>query len=310
MDERIFNLFIYFDGGKAHEVGAWFHKKAGTDNEKTDFLRSQVDEDCLKARRFDLPRSFTPEQWRAQLRLDGAMSIFDQILTSLKAPAKSFVYCLTPIIDGAPQWDQTSGPGAFRGEEVTDFGREGVMRDYLTDYTSGEHFHLDKLMDDDFFSAIRILFQSEHYVSASKLLMCCVDTLAFVEYGDVSRNFIEWLNKYCDLSIVGITSEELWEYRNSVLHMTNLESRAVKSGKTSRIAPYVANRGSLPPQNDGNDKPFNILELLHAVSEGIQKWGESYNENPGKVVDFIERYDTTISDKRRAHIVRIRPASI
>lgn len=74
MDERIFNLFIYFDGGKAHEVGAWFHKKPGTDNEKTDFLRSQVDGDYLKARRFDLPRSFTPEQWRAQLRLDGPES--------------------------------------------------------------------------------------------------------------------------------------------------------------------------------------------------------------------------------------------
>lgn len=306
MNEKIFNLFIFFDDGTAHELGAWFHKKHGSDAEKTDFLRSKVSQDFLKARRFELPRHFTPEQWRAQLRLDGGMSIIDPILTELNAPKFSFVYCLTPIIDGAPQWDQVSGPGVFRGADVTDFGREGSMPDYLIEYTDGSHFHFDKLIDDDFFSAIRLLFQQKHYVSSSKLMMCCIDTMAFVDAGDVSGNFTQWLKNYCDLSGVGVTPEELWEYRNSVLHMTNLESRAVIAGRSARIVPYVATRGALPPQNEGNDKPFNFLELIHAVANGIQRWGESYNETPGKIVDFIERYDTTISDKRRADIVRIR----
>lgn len=298
MDERIFNFFIYFAGGVAGELGVRFHKRSGTETEKIDFLRSHVPTDHRKARRFDLPQSFTPEQWRAQLRIDGALPILEPILTELRAPKSSFIYCLTPILDGTPTWDQMSGPGAFRGSDVNDLGREGHMPDYLADYTDGRHFHLDKLIDDDFLNAIRILFKNNHYVSASKLLMCCIDTLAFVEFGDSQHNFTKWLDQYCDLSVVGVTAGELWEYRNSVLHMTTLDSRSVLRGDTVRIAPYVAPRELLPPRNEESVKPFNLLELVHTVSAGIECWGASYNTSPDKYLDFVIRYDMIISDKR------------
>lgn len=304
MNEKIFNFFIYFDAGVAHELGIWFHKRSGTDDEKTDFLRSQVKKDYLKARRFDLPQSFTPEQWRARLRFDGALPIFESILAELSVSKSSFVYCLTPILDGIPFWDQMSGPNEFRGHEVTDYGREGHMPDYLVEYTDGKYFHFDKLIDDDFFNAIRIIFQKNHYVSASKLLMCCIDTLAFVEFGDTKNNFTDWLDRYCDLTVVGVTASELWEYRNSILHMTTLDSRSVKHGRTVRISPYVGPRGSLPPRNAEYAKSFNLLELIHTVAAGIECWGSSYNAKPEKLVDFIARYDMIISDKRVATIIR------
>ena len=305
MNEKIFNFFIYFESGVAREIGVRFHKRSGTDIEKTDFLRENVAADYERARRFDLPQAYTVNQWRAQLRIDGALSILDPILTKLNAPKRSYIHCLTPIKDGTPFWDQTIGPGAFRGAEVTDFGREGQMSDYLVDYSEGSCFYLDRLIFDDFFSAINILLDNKHYVSASKLLMSCIDTLAFVEFGDVRNNFTDWLDLYCDLKGVGVTAGELWEYRNAVLHMTSLDSRRVLRGDAARIAPYVAIRGSQPPQNEGDAKPFNLLELIDATSAGIQRWGMSYNASPEKVVDFINRYDMTISDKRIATIARL-----
>ena len=304
MSEKVFNFFVYFENSVARELGVWFHKCSGTDAAKTDFLRSQVISDHSKARRFDLPRSFTPEEWRARLRIDGALPILDPILTELNVPKSSFVYCLTPILNGIPYWDQMIGPGAFLGNDVTDFGRDGHMPDYLVEYTDGQHFHLDRLIDDDFFSAIRILFQNKHYVSASKLLMCCIDTLAFVEFGDTRGNFANWIERYCDLSSLGVTAGELWEFRNAVLHMTSLDSKKVIAGKVGRIVPYVALRGSVPPQNSDHAKPFNLLQLIDAVAAGIGRWGDSYNDAPDKNLDFISRYDMTISDKRIATIIR------
>lgn len=304
MTERIFNFFIYFEENVAHELGVWFHKRSGTDTEKTDFLRSQVTNDHTKARRVPLPHSFTPEQWRARLRIDGALPLLEPTLERLNAPRRNFIYCLTPIVDGVAYWDQMSAAGVFRGSDVTDFGREGHMPDYLVDYTDGQYFHLDKLINDDFFSAIRILFNNQHYVSASKLLMCCIDTLAFVEYGDTRGNFSKWLNQYCDLSTLGITADELWEYRNAVLHMTSLDSKKVIAGKVARIAPYVAAPGLAPPEKSDDAKPFNLLDLINVIAAGIDRWGDSYNSTPEKTLDFIARYDITISDKRTAKIMR------
>lgn len=73
-----------------------------------------------------------------------------------------------------------------------------------------------------------ITFKSGLYVSSLKLLLSAVDTMAFLVTGNnSSKDFKEWLNKYVDLSIVGINADELWEHRNALLHMTTLDSRKV-----------------------------------------------------------------------------------
>jgi hypothetical protein len=130
--------------------------------------------------------------------------------------------------------------------------------------------------------------------------MSCIDTLAFVEYGDVPQNFTAWVNNYLDLTPHGISADELWEFRNSVLHMTNLASRKVVAGKVSPIAPYVGRPNSAPPIKSNGAKPFNLFELIMTVGDGIGRWGEAYNSEPDKILKFIERYDTTISDSRMA----------
>jgi hypothetical protein len=130
--------------------------------------------------------------------------------------------------------------------------------------------------------------------------MSCVDTLAFVEYGNMSCNFTGWLDAYVDLSPHNITAEELWEFRNSVLHMTNLASRKVISGKVSPIMPYVGGPDTMPAITPDLPKPFNLYGLIAAIGTGIERWGETYNSDRDKLMKFIERYDTTISDSRVA----------
>jgi hypothetical protein len=157
-------------------------------------------------------------------------------------------------------------------------------------------------MNDDYFKAIKTLFNAGLYVSCAKLLMSCVDTLAFVEFGDAQGNFANWLDTYVDLKPLGISSGELWEFRNSVLHMTNLQSRKVISGHVSPIMLYVGGPKSMPAITPNLPKPFNLHELLKIIADGIGRWGEAYNADRDKLLKFIERYDSTISDSRVAWV--------
>jgi hypothetical protein len=100
-------------------------------------------------------------------------------------------------------------------------------------------FDVPQLINDDYFLAIKQLFNARHFVSAAKLLMSFIDTVGFIDAGDVRDGFSQWLDKYADLTSLGISPKELWEFRNGLLHMTNLRSRAVASGNTAPLIFYV-----------------------------------------------------------------------
>ena len=68
-----------------------------------------------------------------------------------------------------------------------------------------------------------------------------IDTLGFGEYGPVGNCFVTWLDEYCDMGQAGVTSPELWELRNSLLHMTNLDSNRVRSGAVEGLKPVIIN---------------------------------------------------------------------
>jgi hypothetical protein len=299
--ERIFNVFIYFDVGSATEYGVCHHQARGSDKEKADYLLSRVDKDHTIASRFRLPRSFTPLEWRAVFRLGHELEYFEEAFMLFGAPA-SPVFCITSVVDGTPIVDYQIGPEPYRGDVVTAQEGWGSVPDYLVHYTSGNTFRFTELINDDYFNAIRALFNAGLYVSCSKLLMSCIDTLSFVEYGDVQHNFTTWITNYLDLTPLGISADELWEFRNSILHMTNLASRKVVAGKVSPIAPYVGRPNFTPPIKPNGAKPFNLFELITAVGNGIGKWGEAFNAEPDKILKFIERYDTTVSDSRMATV--------
>lgn len=295
--EHVFNIFVYFDKGSAIEYGACSHAIGGDDAEKIAYLRSRIEQDHRAARRYGFSRSFTIEEWRAVSRLGQCLTYFEEAFSCLGAPQEPLV-CITPVVDGAPRADTQAGLKPFRGDAVTRVEGWGAVPDYLVHYTSGNTFRFTDLLNDDYFKAIRLLFNASLYVSSAKLLMSCVDTLAFVEFGNVPGNFTKWVGTYVDLAPVGISAEELWEFRNSIVHMTNLASRKIVAGKVSPIMLYVGSPASLPAIDRSLPKPFNLYGLIEAVSSGIGRWGESCNADPDKMVKFIERYDTTISDSR------------
>lgn len=301
--ERIFNIFIFFDEKIAIEYGMRHHRKGGSDEEKLVFLQSAVESDFPSACRFSLLRPLTPENWRAKQRQGVDFGLFEEGFKLYRA-TKSPVMCVTAIVDGVPKVDISGTLEPLRGSAVgTDL--PGEMQDWLLKYTDGEKFYFDRLIDDDYFVAVKLLFNNRHLVSASKLLMSCIDTLAFVEFGDKSGNFIKWLENYTDLTLVCITPSELWEFRNSIVHMTNLSSRAVLAGKVSAIMPYIGSDELAKHARSSAFKPFNFYGLIQAVGAGIERWAESYNADRDKFASFIERYDTVISDSRLAefHVV-------
>jgi hypothetical protein len=297
--EGIFNIFVYFDEGVAIEYGMRHHRVGGSDSAKAAFLLAHVEQDHPIARRFRLSRTFKPEEWLAALRHGGVLGYFEEACRLFRAPAAP-VSCVTSIVDGTIMVDRQIGTEPFRGDMVTAQEGRGAGPDYLVHYTTGNIFRFTELINDDYFKAIRTLFNAELYVSSAKLLMSCVDTLSFVEYGDIPDNFVNWLDAFVDLAPHNIASVELWEFRNSVLHMTNLESRKVISGKVSPIMPYVGGPRTMPVLTPNLPKPFNLYGLINTIGEGIGRWGESYNADRGKLLKFIERYDTTISDSRMA----------
>ena len=89
--------------------------------------------------------------------------------------------------------------------------------------------------------------------------------------------------------------------RNSLLHMTNLDSRKVLAGKEKRIGFYVAAKGSAAPLDDAV-KYFNIMDLIDVIPEGLTRWSATFREEPGKFREFVERYDGILSDHRRSVI--------
>lgn len=174
------------------------------------------------------------------------------------------------------------------------------MEDYLKKYVTDDGFDIPKLINDDFFLAIKTVFNAGYYISATKLLMSFIDSMAYLEYGDSgSKEFQGWLDSYVDLKNVNVSAGELWEHRNSLLHMTTLNSRKVNAGQVRRLVAYVGITLRPPlPTEDPEAKWFNLLDLIHVVGRGVGKFVESLKADGEKRMSFIRRYDNVLSDVR------------
>ena len=172
------------------------------------------------------------------------------------------------------------------------------MDDWMLKYMKGGGLQLSQLIHDDYFEAIKMTFNAKLYVSAMKLLLSAIDSLAYIEFGDEKYNvFIKWMNTYADIRPLGITSEELWELRNGLLHMTNLDSRAVDRMRVRRVSFHIGSKSFY--ERDGIHY-FSFHELLMEVGRAHVRWLETYNRDIAKRVDFVSRYDKIISDSRMA----------
>lgn len=296
--EKTFTIFMYFENNIAHEFGMVCHEISGSDDEKLKILHQQLEIDVNIAKRFKLKRNYTFEQWTAHKRIGRDDSIFlsgfDYFgYSAMRSPMLSF----REVIDGILPPDVITLKGSERlwGNTVSQLMYD--TPDWLHRYTKNGLLLLNDLIEDDFFSAIRQLMEAGHNVSSAKLLMLCIDTLSFLEYGDVQHNFTKWLHRFSELSELNITPEEIWEFRNSIVHMTNLSSRKVREGKVVRLSIFNGPVDQPTPQPFSDTKLFNLEKLLAEIIRAVHKWGYSIDTRE-KFAQFIERYDTLISDVR------------
>jgi hypothetical protein len=303
MTEAAYNLFLYVKGGIVKQLGIATHLLEGTDQEKVAALQVLVNEDYETAKRMNAKEGFEYRQYEGLMRLGRELEVFEPLFRECNASINPLVV-ITPIVDKHPRILAITKLGALNLEDFNGAPLEepGMMPDYMKVYESNGTFDLPRLINDDYFIAIKLLFNARRYVSAAKLLMSAIDTIAFVDTGDVKDAFILWLNAYADLNPLGITAKELWEFRNGVLHMTNLNSRAVASGKTAPLIFYVGDPSIVIPPSRMGAKYFSLKGLLEVAAAAISRWIETYNKTPEKWVDFVNRYDLTISDSRIASI--------
>ena len=309
VDENIFNLFYFTDGVIISDVGVVKHAYIENDEESCNFLRSAVSNDYKMCRKYSLPININGlnadgtlnySTYMSFLRLGRGLELFEEIFVKYSA-SPSPLTCVTPIVNGVPTIDISTDHTPFMYGDYQEHPKSGsgVMRDYLQDYMKEEGFDLPLLIHNDYFGAIKLLYNNGHYVSCMKLLASFIDTIAYLEYGDDRGIFLKWLDTFCDLNAINITSAELWELRNSMLHMSNLDSRNVLSGKEKRISFFVAEDDYVSPE-DNEIKYFNLKSLMDVVAQGISGWVNSFNLEPNKFRVFVERYDKIISDNRHA----------
>lgn len=309
MKEPIFNLFVYINNDQVSGLGIVMHFLEGSDDQKHTYLQDNVPLDCRSASLLDVPSrylisysdpeppSLRYETFKSMMLIGQHIDLFEDALQVLDAPRRP-LYCITPVLNGEPRIDEVIH---------NDFGEEGrksiiqghyIVPSYIKSYMSDNRFDFPRLLNDDFFTAIRLLYNNRLYVSSMKLLLSFIDTIAYLEYGDKPGNFQQFLDRYADLGSIGITASELWELRNSILHMTNAESRKVISGKVGRISFYAGELPSGFPNKFDDSNHFSLMDLIKAVAKSLEKWFETYNKVKSKFSDFVDRYDKIYSDVR------------
>lgn len=308
--ETIFNFFSFCDNKIIHKIGYSVHEKDGNDHEKINFLKEKVNDDFQKLKFISIPNTYKVinskeeeiigidlETYNTLVYNSTVTFLFEEVFKKFNA-GKTPLFVITMVVNGKIKIE---GERKIHPEPLVDFTnsiKEKISNHYFEDYIDESGFHLDKLIEDDFFKAIRLLFKSKYYTSSLKLLMSAIDTVAFLEYGDIPGNFKKWVNTYCDLKKIDLTSDEIWELRNSLLHMTNTRSRKVEQNIISQLAFYVSSEDIKELISDGYKKYFNLKTLVFVVADGFEKWGKSLNKEPNKFKIFFERYDLIISDTR------------
>ena len=284
MNERIVNIFVYVDREVIRSIGYTEYEMEGTYEDLTSYLQSRVEIDYAAATRIDLGEEYPPAVFRYALRLD-ALQYLIPVMGEIVGDS---VYCITQILDDA------LGPN----EPMHDHEHNPVP-DYLRIYWTSKGFDFGQLLDDDFMDAIKLLWNHQKYISALKLLFIMIDTLGFVVLGPLRDAFTMWLDDYCELNSLGVSSAELWELRNSLLHMSNLASNKVERGAVTRLLPVFTSIQNDIPVEIGGFKNLHSSRLIgDVVPKGVLRWVQSMSGDSEKFMTFVERYDTVVSESR------------
>jgi len=113
MKEKLFNLFLVIEDAIIQQIGAVCHEKDGTDEQKTKFLQSQVNDDLKNAKIYSLPKRYVMITKKSsgtsgsisydsfeQLGATGKqLEMFEEVFEDLGASQNPLV-CITPIVNG------------------------------------------------------------------------------------------------------------------------------------------------------------------------------------------------------------------
>lgn len=290
--EQMYHFFLHFKQEMCSDVNYVIREYPGNDERAAEILLAHQDEDLPRATPALLKRWFSLREYYNRCRSGSQHLLVEEILATLTDHEAPFI-CFTPVVDGVITVDATHRHG---GVPVA-----GIPTDWLARYTvgGGTQFDLPQLIHDDYIAAVKVCANAGLYVSATKLLLSSMDSLAFVAFGDKGNVFVKWLTTYADLSPLGITAEELWELRSGLLHMSNLDSRQVRKQAVRRISYGV---GISPGYYDEalEIQFFDLMDLISAYADAIAKWLQSYNDDRAQFETFIERYDLIVSDARLA----------
>lgn len=298
MKEIIYNFFLFADTqGRVSFLGHILYEMEGLDEDKLAFLKGVAEQDFEKAILTKAPANLTIGAYTARCRLGTALELFEYAFEShaTQTPLSG----ITIIVDGRPAINYVSDQSPLPMDEVNvAMGEKSVMDDWLVKYMQGDKFLFAELINDDFLLAYKLLYNNRHYASALKLFLSCIDSISHVEYGyEKTRSeravFSRWLDAYVGLAPIGVTADELWELRNGLLHMSNLDSQKVVKKNARRISLSI---GDVPKeaQGVGDTYYFNLHPFYLAVCEGIGKWLQTYADDYEKFLIFIERWDRTI----------------
>lgn len=302
MTEQIYNIFLYFDDREVcSSVGYKTHDFLGSDADAFKLLLSNLETDLDRATLLKLDKPFTHAEYTANQRLTQGHFLIEQLFREMGAGPEP-LFAITPVVKGSLHFNHTMGIQPLDMNQIAaKMGARGTMPDWLVNYTTPGGIDLPRLIHDDYFLAIKLMFNARLYVSAMKLLVSCIDSVAYIEFGDQPgiSVFVKWMDTYADLSPLGITGSELWELRNGLLHMTNLNSKKVLASKERRISFRVGGDASYATAEAGVYY-FEFKELIDAFAQALSRWISSYNDDRSKFPKFVERYDQTISDSRLA----------
>lgn len=310
--EKIYNLFVIFQNNILYSIGYVLHEVSGNDTDKINFLHSNLFIDFKNMNICKLPTSYTIidqngnkingislESYNSMLHNGTSSVIFEDIFKKTNAPATP-LNITTPVVDGNIKIHKTielesapKGPPVFEIHEIN-------PEYYLSKYITNEGFDMNQLIVDDFVKAIQILFNNGNYVSCLKLFMSAIDTISFLEYGDIKDEniFEKWLTKFTKLEILNLTAKELWEFRNSLLHMTNPYSRKVLKNEVNPLQFYVSQFDRPELQSNIRHKYFNLRSFIDVITDGFGNWTQSFNHDKSKFESFVDRYDMILSDSR------------
>ncbi len=290
------------------ELGVVVHDLEGSDRDKLSTLQSLVTDDHKVAVRYRTSREISMREYSGIKRLGRDLGIFEHIFLEINAPREPLVV-ITVVKNNELQTAAAISLGPLTRNSLigTSLEDNQAAVDYLDAYISNEGFDIPKLLDDDYFSAIKLLFNNKHFVSCAKLIVSFIDTVAFVDNGDLRDecSFQLWLDAYADLTTLDVTSKELWEFRNGLLHMTSLSSRSVLSGKVSRLVPYTGYPVIPRPPSRQGEKYLHLNSLIEVLANATAEWIKSYNSELGKLAHFVSRYDLVISDARARKIDKV-----